>query len=301
MKHFLALSDFSADELLALLARADELKSAWSGSTMPKILQRKRAALWFYGQGFRNRIAFELGAKAMGATVAYIPGELGVHEPLEDIAGYLSNWFSFAVIRCKNHEDLYQVAASSSIPIINARTDKSHPCEIMGDLHFMQGQRGSIDGLKVAFVGEVTNLAFSWLEAAQVFPIQVTQVCPPGYEASDSLLESLRNNAKGEILVTNDLDAALKSTDVIYTDCWPKATTAEEKPKIETAFLPYQIQLRHLANLTLRGAFLPCPPVTRGQEVTAEAMLSPFCKNFEAKDDLLHVQNAIMEMVVGSA
>ena len=94
---------------------------------MPKSLRNLKIGLWFYGNGFRNRVAFELGAKEMGAFVSFIPGELGVHEPLEDIAGYLGNWFSMLIIRAKRHEDLLRVASLSNIPIINARTDKSHP------------------------------------------------------------------------------------------------------------------------------------------------------------------------------
>jgi len=264
---------------------------------MPKSLQNLRVGLWFYGYGFRNRVAFELGAREMGASVSFISGDLGIHEPLDDIAGYLGNWFSIIVIRAKRHEDLLHVVSLSSIPVINARTDKSHPCEIMGDLQYIRHYRGELKGLKVVFVGEPTNLCMSWLEAATVFPINVTQVCPKGYEVSGEVLHNLKKGAKGEIAITNDLENALKTVDVIYTDCWPHAGEDTERKRIESDFLPYQIRMEHLLALGETGVFLPCPPVTRGQEVSFEVMKSPLCKNFEAKDYLLHIQNAIMELM----
>jgi ornithine carbamoyltransferase len=300
-QHFLSLRGWGASRISRTLERADELARLWKTQRMPQSLAGQRVALWFYGEGFRNRIAFELGAREMGASVAYMPGELGIHEPIEDVAGYLANWFTLLVVRAKRHEDLLTVAARSQIPVINARTDRSHPCEIMGDLLYMRQRRGDIGGLRVVFVGEASNLCMSWLEAAAVLPIVVTQVCPPGYEVGAESLAELQRNAAGEIRVSHDLDAALGAADVIYTDCWPSAPTAEARARIRADFLPYQIEERHLGELTEGGAFLPCPPVTRGEEVSAGAMSSPRCHNHAAKDNLLHVQNAIMEALVAGA
>ncbi len=264
---------------------------------MPPTFSGKRIALWFEGGGFRNRLAFELGAKAMGATVAYVPGELGVHEPIEDVAGYLENWFSMLVLRTKRHEDLLEVASRSSIPVINAKTDAGHPCEVLGDLMYLRERRQVLDGLKVVFVGETTNLCRSWFEAAFLLPITVVQVSPVGYGVAPEVLADLRDGAAGEIQVTHDLEGALDKVDVIYTDRWPSGATPEENARIREQFLPYQINQKHLTLLTEHGVFLPCPPVTRGQEVSDEAMLSGRCENHAAKACLLHVQNAIMEAV----
>ena len=297
MKNFISLRNYSNEELTELLNRADWLRKAWKNNKMPDVLKGKTVALWFYGQGFRNRVAFEIGAKAMGARVSFIPGELGVHEPLEDMPSYLGNWFSMVIIRAANHEELLRFNLLSSIPVINARTDKSHPCEIMADLQYVRRYRGEIEGLNLVFVGEPTNVCMSWFEAANVFHVNVVQVCPEGYEVEDEVLSDLRKDAKGEISVTNDLETAVKRADVLYTDCWPKIRDEKQKDKIVSKFLPYQIQMKHLVAMGEKGIFLPCPPVTRGKEVSFEVMKSPLCKNFEAKDNLLHVQNAIMEHV----
>lgn len=297
MKDFISLLDYSYDALIHILDRADELYDAWQRGQMPQRLLNQQVGLWFYGQGFRNRLAFEIGAKAMGAHVSYVPGELGVHEPLEDIGAYLENWYSLLIVRAAHHADLTCLANHTAVPVINARTEISHPCEIMGDLQFIRRHRGSIDGLKVVFVGEIANMCRTWLEAAVRLPISVTQVAPEEYLVAPDLLNRLNAEALGQVSTSTDLTAALKDVDLIYIDCWPKTSDTAVKSRIRDLFLPYQITAAHLANLKEGAIFLPCPPVTRGDEVSAEAMQSPLCLNYKAKNFLLHAQNAIMEML----
>lgn len=296
MRHFISLLDYSHEDLREVLDRADYLATAWKENSMPKSLLSKQIGLWFYGNGFRNRLAFEIGAKAMGALVSYIPGELGIHEPLEDIGHYLDNWYSMLVVRAKKHEDLVYLSENTAIPVINARTEYSHPCEIMGDLQFIRKYRGSLDDLNVIFVGEVTNLCMSWFEAAVKFPISVTQVAPIDYIADEKIIRSLNTTSIGSIETSIELEPLLKKADLIYTDCWPKSQNTEINKRIKEQFLPYQITQKHLSNLNKKSMFLPCPPVTRGEEVSSDAMKSELCLNYKAKEYLLHSQNAIMEM-----
>jgi ornithine carbamoyltransferase len=297
LKNLISLLDISSDELTFILDRADSLEKLWKANDMPQVLKDKQVGLWFYGQGFRNRVAFEIGARAMGASVSYIPGELGVHEPIEDIGEYLDKWFSILVIRAKNHTDLLNVVNDASSAIINARTDYSHPCEILGDLQYIRKHRGSLDDLSLVFVGEVTNLCMSWFEAAVKLPISVTQVAPKGYEIDAAKLKQMNENAIGSISVSYELDSLVEKADVIYTDCWPKSQSDEDFENVRKTFLPYQVNARHLSRLHSKAVFLPCPPVTREQEVSKDAMLSALCKNHEAKQFLLHSQNAVLEFV----
>lgn len=293
MKNFLKVDDFSKDELCMILDRADFLQRRWKENRMPRSLQDKKVALWFWGQGFRNRVAFEIGARSMGADVSFIPGDLGVHEPIEDIAHYLNNWFSLLVVRCKDYDLLSRVVADSSCPVINARTSRNHPCEIIGDLQYVRQKRGSLDGLNVVFVGELTNLCMSWFEAAKVLPISVTQVAPEGYLAPLESVKSLNENAAGSIRVSSDMESAVtKGTDVLYTDCWPKGAVADNARQ---SFLPYQITRETVSRMNPNGFYLPCPPITRGEEVSEDSLsTSQYC-DYQAKDCLLHSQNAIME------
>ncbi len=293
MKSFIKVDDFSGDEILAIIERADTLRDLWHANRMPKTLADKKIALWFYGQGFRNRVAFEIGARAMGANVSFIPGELGVHEPIEDIAAYLDNWFDMFVIRCQSHAHLERVVADASVPVINARTAFNHPCEIVGDLQYISRERGSLDGLNVVFVGEVTNLCMSWFEAARALPIRVTQVGPKDYLAGDNLVRDLNAGAKGSIGVSPTLSGAItKDIDVLYTDCWPRE---EDKARVRERFMPYQITRRLVDAMSPKGFFMPCPPVTRGEELSLDALGAEQYCDYEAKEFLLHAQNAIME------
>jgi ornithine carbamoyltransferase len=296
VKNFIEITDFTKDELTQILNRADQLQEAWRNNKMPQTLKNQRLALWFWGNGFRNQMAFEIGAHAMGADVAFVPGELGIHEPIQDIGHYLRNWFSMLIIRAKRHTDLISVAKDASVPTINARTDYNHPCEIVSDLQFIRKMRGSIDELTVAFVGEVTNLCMSWFEAAIRFPISVVQVAPTEYLCPDKTIKELNRHALGEVSTSSDLNHAItRSTEIIYTDCWPKGDHME---RVKNQFLPYQITGDILNRMSAHGFFLPCPPVTRGQEVSEESMGSEKCKDYEAKEFLLHSQNAIMEFLV---
>lgn len=297
MRHFISLLDYTIEELTEILNRADHLGIAWKEKSMPQSLANKQIGLWFYGQGFRNRVAFEVGAKSMGASISYIPGELGIHEPLEDIGHYLENWYSMLIIRAKKHSDLLYLSENTTIPVINARTDYSHPCEIMGDLQFIRKYRGAIDDLNVVFVGEVTNLCMSWFEAAVRFPIRVTQVAPVNYLANDEIVDRLNEKAAGKIDTNIELMPVLKGADLIYTDCWPCTNDIETKEIIRKQFLPYQITNECLSKLKVNSMFLPCPPVTRGEEVSSEAMESALCLNYRAKEYLLHSQNSIMEFI----
>ena len=297
MKKLLTLLDVTSNELIQILNRADCLEKLWKDNKMPLILKDKQVGLWFYGQGFRNRVAFEVGARAMGASVSYIPGELGVHEPIEDIGHYLDKWFSVLVIRAKNHNDLLKLSQTTESSVINARTNFNHPCEIIGDLQFIRKYRGGLDDLSLVFVGHTDNVIMSWFEAAVRLPISVTQVAPAGYGINPEKLKELNENAIGEIKVSYELEPLLEKADILYTDCWPGATNDEEATSIKDAFLPYQITTKHLSVLHSKAMFLPCPPVTRGQEVSHEAMLSDFCKNHQAKGYLLHGQNAVLEFI----
>ena len=299
MTGLMSITDLYGYEITQILDRADVLAEAWSQNKMPQSLANKQVGLWFYGQGFRNRVAFEIGARAMGASVSYIPGELGIHEPLEDIGHYLENWFSMLVVRSKKHENLLALAKDLSIPIINARTNYNHPCEILGDLQFLRKHRGSLDGLNVVFVGEVANLCMSWFEAAVRLPISVTQVAPAGYLADKELVTALNTGAVGKITTAEELEPLLSKADLIYTDCWPRSDNDFDSRRIAELFLPYQITVEHLNALHSKAVFLPCPPVTRGQEISYGTMESPLCLNFKAKEYLLYSQNAVMEYFSG--
>jgi ornithine carbamoyltransferase len=291
---FVTMLDWSQRGILDLLDLADRMRRDWQARRMPQSLRGRRVALVWDAGGFRNRVAFELGIAAMGGTAVQVPGELDRREPIEDVVRYLENWFDAIVARTRSHQHMLRLAAAARIPVINARTDYNHPCEILGDLAWIRARRGSLEGLRVAFVGEATNLCHPWLEAAARLPISVVQVCPRGYEVESGLLERLRRDAVGSMETTSDCDRGLAGADVVYTDCWPARLTGEDRARVSALFLPYQVTAERLRRAGSGVLFLPCPPVTRGEEVSAEAMELLGRHVYEAKEYLLHGQNAVL-------
>ena len=292
-RHFITLLDFTKEEILDLLLTAKQLKLAWDNEAMLPKLKNKRFALIWDTEGFRNRVAFELGITVMGGTYVQIPGQLDQRESIEDVSLYLSDWFDAIIARTRSHDHMLRLTKQNIIPVINARTNYNHPCEILGDLQYILTKHDRLDGLKVAFIGETTNLCISWFEAAARLPIKVVQVCPNEYMISKQSFSQLSKNAIGDLSTSNDLELSIKNVDVLYTDCWPSHNN-DNSGHIRDLFIPYQITADRIKKLCPNVIFLPCPPVTRGEEVSIDAMEIYGRYVYEAKENLLHAQNALL-------
>ncbi len=250
-----------------------------------------RLAMWWDGEGFRNRAAFELGASILGAHSVNIPGVVGSREEVGDMGQYLGNWFDAIVVRTPSLPSLVSLAAATSAMVVNARTTHNHPCEILGDLAYLHANGHDVTKpINVVFVGAATNLCHSWLEAASVLPITVTQICPPGFEADLERWTEFVPTPVGTVKVAHELNGLLADADVVYTDCWPSGIASETRQ----SFHDLQITAELLDRCPPTTKFLPCPPVSRGEEVSAEAMTHAMCHVVEAKRWLLHAQNALL-------
>ena len=298
VKDFITLLDYTEAEITALLDLADALRDMERAGGLPQNLKGKSLALIWDAGGFRNRVSFELGIARMGGIAVQVPGQLDARESIEDVARYLDNWFDGIVTRTQTLCHMQRLAAASGKPVINARTDFNHPCEILGDLAYVRSKRGSLDDLKVIFAGEATNLCHPWLAAAARLPIEVVQVCPEGFAARDDFLSCARENAVGTLRVSHDLEAELRDAGVVYTDCWPRRKSDEDHARIAAQFLPHQITADRLRSAPSDVLFLPCPPVTRGEEVSADAMAYLGDHVYEAKEYLLHAQNAVLTTLI---
>lgn len=299
-KHFISLLDWCADDLSDLLDAVQIFRQMWTERDLPPALKGRRVALMWGATGFRNRVAFEMGIAELGGISVEVPVPIDEREPIEDVARYLDNWFDAIVARTATHEQMLRLASSVRVPVINARTWFNHPCEILGDLAFIREQRGELNGVRVAFIGEATNLGRSWFEASARFPINVVQVCPPGFEVEAQFLQQIAREAEGRVAVTQDMLSAIAEADVIYTDCWPTRETDNEHKQIRDRFLPFQVTAEVLSASPKDALFLPCPPVQRGEEVSDSAMNWPGCRVYEAKEYLLHAQNALLVALLGN-
>ncbi len=259
-KDFLAFHDLPEDAVLSIIDRAGSLAQDWSKGTMPQLLKGKRIGLIVDDTGWRNTAAFDLGIQAMGGVCVTVPISFNGREEIADLAGYLDNWFDLVIIRTKELSTLRVLAGEMRASVINARTKSNHPCETLGDLAHIKSLRGRVDGLKIVGVAPDANILRSWVEASISLPIQVTQVYPEQWHVTDAALINPNFRASSDM-------AELLDADVVITDSWPAGS--DHIP------IEYRISASLLDRMQPEVIFLPCPPVARGQEVTADAMTHP--------------------------
>ena len=270
MKHLIRLSDFGEKGIYEVFRLADELRAG----KHREALQGKTAVLFFPSASLRTRVTFEKGVAALGGQPILFPPEtLDKKEDLKDVAGYLANWADLLVIRHRDIRLFERLAANSACPVVNAMTDENHPCEILSDLYALSRIRQDFRRDHYLFFGEAGNIGQSWKEAADVLGLSFVQCCPQGFE-----MEGVK--------VCHDPDEAMADADIVCTDAWPK----EHKE----AFRKFQVTKRRM-ELARPGALLnPCPPFTRGEEVSEDVIDSAFFAGYSFKSCLLEVQQAIM-------
>lgn len=282
--HLLSLTDLSPAALQQIVERSCKLAAEFQTGKLEQSLSDNRVALIVDDGGWRNTTAADLGVQLLGATCVTVPISLRGNEEIEDLARYLSNWFQLVAIRSPSLSDIERLADASDVPVVNLRTRTNHPCETLGDLSFIQSKRGSIEELSVVAVAPADNILHSWAEAAATIPLKLTQVSPAEYWIDRT------RYPQAEIVCVENL-AALTNADVIVTDCWPAEIELERVRRL-------QITSEVLDNTKEACLFIPCPPVTRGSEVSDDAMAHDKCVVYQAKSHLMYAQNALFEYLL---
>lgn len=294
MKDFLSLADLTSDEILGLLGLADELKRKRDQKQPYRPLEGRTLAMIFEKPSLRTRMTFEVGIFELGGQGIFYQTKLGDRESIPDVARNIERWVSGIMARTFSHEALVELAEYASVPVINALTDKEHPCQILADAQALRKRKGNFVGLKVAFVGDGNNVFASWAHFAAHIPINLTLVCPEGYEADPAVIEFARAHAKGEIVITHDVESGVAGADAVYTDVWASMGQEAETELRAKAFDGYQVNDRVMALAKKDAVFMHCLPAHRGLEVTDSVMDSPQSIVFDQAENRLHVQKAIM-------
>ena len=299
MRHFLDIRDFSADTLSAILDRAASFKAdRKAGAASAKPLASKSVAMIFEKPSTRTRVSFEVGITELGGTPLILSAndlQVGRGESISDTAKVLSRYVDAIMIRCFKHDMLMTLAEHATVPVINALTEWSHPCQIMADLQTMIERHGSLAGQSVAWLGDGNNVATSWIEAAAVFGFKLNVACPDGYAPSSELLAWAR--AQGaDITLTDDAMEAAKDVQTVVTDVWismgdDEGTRAED-------FAPYQVNDKIMAHAAGDAIFMHCLPAIRGMEVTADVIDGHQSVVFDEAENRLHAQKAILAWCV---
>ena len=295
--HFLHINDFSSDELLDIMNLAKDLKEKFRNRENYKVFSNRSLAMIFAKPSARTRISFETGFEWLGGHALFLgPNDIGIgkREAIKDIGRLLSRYNDLVMARLFDHKHMLDLASSSSIPVINGLTDYNHPCQIMSDLFTIWEHRGSLDDLKISYLGDGNNIVHSWLEITQKFPIDFVCACPAGYEPGKNTLDKSTEIGLSKITVTNDPLDSINNSDVIYTDVWASMGQKEEVAIREEIFQPFQINHTIMSEAGENAKFMHCLPAERGREVTDEVMEGDYSIVFDQAENRLHIQNAIM-------
>jgi ornithine carbamoyltransferase len=296
-RDFLAIPDFSREELLGLFDLADRMRTR---RYLERPLAGKTLAMIFMKASTRTRVSFEVGTFQLGGHALFLSPrdvQLGRGEPIADTARVLSRYVDGIMIRTFAHHDVEELARYAEVPVINGLTDMLHPCQILADLLTVRQHLGTWEGKKVAWIGDGNNMANSWVNAAYRLGFELALACPEGYEPADHLLARAREHAK--ITLTRDPREAIAGAHVVNTDVWASMGQEDEQKAREEAFAGYTVNGAMMDRAARDAIFLHCLPAHRGEEVTADVIDGPRSRVWDEAENRLHVQKAIMAALIG--
>lgn len=299
MKHLLKMLDVTPEEITQILDLADQLKYEKKHGIAHPYLIGKSIGLIFQKASTRTRVSFETGMNQLGGQALFLSArdlQIGRGEPVQDTARVLSRYLDAIMIRTFDQKEVEDLAEYGSIPIINGLTDFSHPCQVLADLMTIREKYGSLEGLKMAYIGDGDNMANSLIVGGLKMGMQVAVATPEGYEPDPLVLDFAREYE--DFLLTNDPIEAIQGADVVITDTWASMGVESEKEIRQIAFAPYQVNAE-LMNYAKEGAMvLHCLPAYRGQEITEDVFEAHADEIFEEAENRLHAQKAVMVLLM---
>jgi ornithine carbamoyltransferase len=299
VRHFLSLTDLSAAELQGLMQRAIGLKAMQRGGKIYEPLKNKVLAMVFEKSSTRTRVSFESAIVQFGGAAMFLApqdSQLGRGEPVEDTARVLSRMTDVIVIRTFAHEKLERFAAHSQVPVINALTDKYHPCQLLADIQTFIEQRGSIKGKTIAWIGDGNNMCNSYMEAARLFEFNLRMAVPEGYDPDPDLLKAYKECA----VLMRDPHEAARGADLVVTDVWASMGHEQEQAARVLAFKGYQVTAEIMANAKSDALFMHCLPAHRGEEVSSAVIDGSRSVVWDEAENRLHAQKALLEFLLCS-
>jgi ornithine carbamoyltransferase len=291
--------DMMAEELGSLLELAAAVKN--TPAHYAHALDGTYLSLLFEKPSLRTRMTFELAIKQLGGDAVLSTGRIGDREPLKDIARNLDRWTHGIVARTFSQQTIDDLAHWSNVPVINALSDVFHPCQALADFQTLEEQFGSLEGLKLAFVGDGNNVAQSLMLDAARLGVHFAVATPPGYEPKQNIVDQAMEFAVesgSEITVTNDPAEAVAGAHAVYTDVWASMGQETEANQRRSLFQPWQVNEELMAGARPDAVFMHCLPAHRGDEVTDAVIESSQSAVFEQAENRLHAQKALLLMLL---
>jgi len=302
MKDFIETLDYSAQQLRELLIESKRLKTLYKNGGSDLCLANKTLAMLFEKPSLRTRISFEVAMTTLGGHAIYVKpediGGIGKREPVRDIARVLSRYVDGIMARTFAHSVVVELAQFATVPVINALTDWSHPCQAMADVLTIQEHFGKLAGIKIAFIGDGNNVARSLAFACAKLGMRLVVASPAGYELDKETIDTANKIAAGTAeQIKNPIDA-VANADVIYTDTWVSMGQEDEKQKRIKDFAGYQVDSELIKAAPKHVKIMHCLPAYRGFEITDEAVESPNSIIFDQAENRLHFQRALLKKLM---
>ena len=303
-KSLVSINDLSQEEIWQIFELSASLKLKQITGEQHHLLKGKTLGMIFSKPSTRTRVSFEVGIYQLGGIGMYFgPNDLQLKrsESIPDTAKVLSRYLSGIMIRTFDHQDVIDLAKYASIPVINGLTDLLHPCQVLTDLFTIYEKKKVLKGLKLAYVGDGNNMAHSLLHGCSKVGMNISIASPKDYQPQKQIVDNAIRNAKSsgsKIEILEDPFAAVKDADIIYTDVWASMGQESESEKRKKIFKNYQVNPNLVKNAKEDYLFMHCLPAHRGDEVVDEVADSPNSVIFDEAENRLHVQKAIMALVM---
>ena len=303
-RSFTRIAAWSRDELALLLDLADELKAERARRPELRLLPGRTIGLIFHKPSTRTRVAFEVGIAELGGMALFLPAaelQLARGESFRDTALVLSRFLSALMIRTFDQQEVEEFAEHASIPVINGLTDEAHPLQAVSDAMTLRERFGTLEGLRVAYVGDGNNVCHSLMRVAARFGVDFVAATPGGYEPSAAFTEAAVQDARasgGSVSVVTDPREAARGAHAVYTDVWVSMGQDADRERRLRDLEPYRIDADLLALADDDGVAMHCLPAHVGEEIAAEVLYGPRCLAWEQAENRLHTQKALMALVI---
>lgn len=300
---FIAIADFSPQELQSMLDLAVDLKKELKAGGNQPLLKGKVLGMVFQKPSLRTRVSFDMAMRQLGGDALYLsPNEVGLgqRESIADVARVLAGYVDAIMARVFDHDHVLELARWSSVPVINGLSDYNHPCQGMADALTIQESFGGLKGLNVSYIGDGNNVAVSLMHICAKLGANFTIASPQDYDLKPEAVtsgEEFARSSGSKIIQLRDPHQAVRGAHVIYTDTWTSMGQEAESKKRELVFPPYQVNAELVAEADPRVIVMHCLPAHRGQEITDEVADGPHSALFPQAHNRLHAQKAILARI----
>jgi ornithine carbamoyltransferase len=303
LKHFTSLDVLSPEQFRDLLGVATYLKRRRAQGVSEHALAGKTLAMIFEKPSLRTRLSFERAMTELGGSSLYVRGEevgMGTREPAKDVARVLSRYVQGIMARVFSHRTIEELAAHGSVPVINGLSDECHPCQALADLLTVQEHLGTVQGLRVVFIGDANNVSRSLARACVLAGSQLVVACPRQYAFAAADIARFGAAWGKQVVQVHDPRAAVEGAHVLYTDVWTSMGQEAEKAERLAAFQGYQIDGALIARARGDARIMHCLPAHRGEEITDEAVEHPRSIVFDQAENRLHAQKAVLRLLLAN-